>query len=74
MKGLQFGSPSAMRTRDPPIIQVEIPTMIILDPDPDPTGLVIMVLDPNHDELKVSDLNPQHGVKYINLSQVLMLF
>ena len=60
VKGLQCGSPSAMRTRDPPIIQVEIPSMIILDPD--------------HDELKVSDPNLQHGVKYINLSQVLMLF
>ena len=67
VKGLQCGSPSAMRTRDPPIIQVEIPTMIILDPDRDPTGQVMMVLDLNHDELKVSDPNPQHGVKYINL-------
>jgi hypothetical protein len=26
VKGLQCGSPLAMRTRDPPIIQVEIPT------------------------------------------------
>jgi len=48
--------------------------MIISDQDPDPTSQVIMVLDPNHDELKVSDPNQQHGVKYINLSQVIMLF
>jgi hypothetical protein len=36
--------------------------MIISDLDPDPTSQVIMVLDPNHDESKVSDPNPQQGV------------
>ncbi len=31
-KGLQCGSTLAMRTRDPPIIQVVIPTEVLVEP------------------------------------------